>query len=174
MSIAKFNSWQTSSGGILSPVIQTVYATSGYTGQTIVSTTPVALTGMSVTITPKFTTSKIIITGVVAASWTYVSSLHVYRSGTTLGTSHGSNNQSGGSTSIWTHYQSSQESSRANQVFPFPVLVVDSPNSTAALTYDFRANSGWSGGTETFYFNNRDAQDMLSSSWIMVQEVKQG
>jgi hypothetical protein len=173
MSTLKFNKWKTKDDVALSPVIQTLYATSGFVNQTIVSTTPVLLSGMSVTITPRFTSSKIAIYGMVTASWTYVASLHIYRNNAELIASHGGNNQSGGDTALFTHYQSSQESSRPNQVFPFPVLYVDSPNSTSATTYDFRANSGWSGGTETFYFNNRNSSDMLSSSWMIVQEIAQ-
>lgn len=178
MSTLKFNSWETKSGQILSPVIQTVYATSGFVNQTINSTTPVLLSGMSVTITPRFASSKIVISGMVVASWSYVSSLHIYRDGSDLIPNHGGNDQSGGATALWTHWQSSQEltqsteANRANQLFPFPVLYVDSPNSTSSITYDFRANSGWFGDDHLFYFNNRGNLDMLSSSWMMVQEIR--
>ena len=154
-------------------VLQVVTASSGFTNQTISSASPVLLSNMSVSITPKFANSKIIITGMVSASWSYVASLHIYKNGVELIGNHAGNNQSGGGTALFTHYQSSQESSRPNQIFSFPVLYADLPNTTSATTYDFRANSGWGGGSEAFYFNNRNSLDMLSSSWIMVQEIKQ-
>lgn len=153
-------------------VLQVVTASSGFTNQTISSATPVLLSGMSVSITPKFANSKIIITGMVSASWTYVASLHIYKNGAELIANHGGNNQSGGATALFTHFESTQSSS-PDKVFPFPVLYADIANTTSAITYDFRANSGWSGGAEAFYFNNRNSLDMLSSSWIMVQEIKQ-
>lgn len=153
-------------------VLQVVTASSGFTNQTISSATPVLLSGMRVSITPKFSNSKIIITGMVSASWTFVASLHIYKNGVELIANHGGNNQSGGATALFTHYLSSQSGS-PDEVFPFPVLYADLPNTTSETTYDFRANSGWSGSSEAFYFNNRNQLDMLSSSWIMVQEIKQ-
>jgi hypothetical protein len=154
-------------------VVQVVYASSGFVNQTINSASPVALTGLSAIITPKFANSMILIEGVVSASWSYVSSIHIFKNGTDLIPNHGGNNQSGGATALWTHYQSSQESDRPNQVFPFPVLYRDFPNTTSSITYDFRANSGWSGGAVAFYLNNRSSADMLSSSYIKLTEVAQ-
>ena len=154
-------------------VLQVVTASSGFTNQTISSATPVLLSGMSVSITPKFANSKIIITGMVSASWSYVASLHIYKNGAELIPNHGGNTQSSGATALFTHYISAQESARPNQVFTFPVLYADIADATSVITYDFRANSGWSGGSEAFYFNNRNSLDMLSSSWIMFQEIKQ-
>ena len=153
-------------------VVQVLYATSGYTNQTITSTTPVALSGMSITITPKFATSRIVIQAAVNASWTYVSSIHVFRNGSTLGTSHANNSQTGGSTSIWTRYDNVLDQSTGS-VITYPLLFSDVPGTTSALTYDLRANSGWAGGSNTFYFNNRGSNDMLSSSHMTVMEIAQ-
>ena len=177
MSTAQFNNWKTIYGQPINTIIQSVFATSGSTYQTITSTTPVLLSGMSVSITPKFATSKIVVSAMVTASWTYVCSLHIYKNGVDLIPSHGSNTQTGGDTALFTHYNGPADTSTAGQYnycAPFPVLFVDTPNTTNAITYDLRANSGWSGGTATFYFNGRGATaDMLSSSWMMVQEVRQ-
>lgn len=152
-------------------VVQVVTRDSGFVNQSITSATPVQLTNMSLSITTKFPNSKILVQGMVTASWSYVSALHIFRNGSSIVGSHGGTNISGGGTSLWTHYQSSQENARANQVFPFPVLYIDSPGGIGTYTYDFRANSGWSGGTQTFYFNNRDTLDMLSSSFMTLMEI---
>jgi hypothetical protein len=154
-------------------VVQVVYASSGFVNQTINSATPVALTGLSATITPKFANSMILIEGVVAASWSYVAGVHIFKNGSNLIPAHGGTNQSGGTNALWIHYISAQEAARTNQVFPFPILYKDLPNSTSPITYDFRANSGWAGGSEAFYLNNRAGQDMLSSSYIKLTEVAQ-
>jgi hypothetical protein len=162
-------------GSVKAPgtLIQVQYATSGFVNQTINSATPVVLSGMSVNITPKFANSKIIVQAMVTASWSYVSSIHVFRNGVDLIANHGGNNQSGGATALWTHYIGASESQRSNQVFPFPVIYQDTPGVTTPLTYDLRANSGWSGGAEAFYFNNRNTLDMLGSSTMMVMEIAQ-
>ena len=154
-------------------VVQVVVATSGFTNQTINSSTPVALSGLSATITPKFSTSRILIEGVVSASWTYVSSIHIFKNGVDLISNHGGNNQSGGATALWTSYFAFTTDTTPSRVSPFPVLYWDSPGSTSPVTYDFRANAGWAGGATAFYLNNRDGQDMLSSSYIKITEVAQ-
>lgn len=182
-STMRFDKWENSlgngnisvsSGNFYSPgsVVQVLYASSGYVNQTINSTTPVALSGMSITITPKFLTSRIVIQAAVNASWTYVSSIHVFRNGTTLGTSHSPNSQTGGATSIWTRYDNAVDQSTSS-VYTYPIIFSDVPGSTSALTYDLRANSGWAGNTNLFYFNNRSSNDMLSSSHMTVMEIAQ-
>jgi hypothetical protein len=153
-------------------IIQVQYSTSGFVNQSIASATPVALTGLSVNITPTSTSSAIIITATVVASYSYVCSLHVYRNGANLIASHGGNSQTGGDRCIWTHYQSSQEGDRENQLFCMPVMYRDFPNSTSTQTYAIHGNSGWAGAVQnTFRLNNRNTQDMLSSSYITVYEV---
>ena len=154
-------------------VVQVVYGSSGFVNQTINSASPVLLSGLSATITPKFATSAIYIEGVISASWSYVAGFHIFKNSVDMISNHGGNNQSGGATALWTHYQSSQEGDRPNQVFPFSVLYQDFPNTTNSITYDFRANSGWSGGAVAFYLNNRSSLDMLSSSYIKITEVAQ-
>lgn len=161
-------------GSVVAPgmVLQAVYATSGFVNQAITSTTPVALTGMTATITPKFANSRILVQAMISASWTYVSSVHVFRDGVDVITAHGGNSQSGGTTALWTHYGETLGTT-GNNIFPFPVIYAETPNSTSELTYSIRANSGWSGASNTFYLNNRGTQDMLSCSTMVVMEIAQ-
>lgn len=154
-------------------VVQVITATSGFTNQSFTSSTPVALTGLSATITPKFSNSKILIEGVVTASWTYVASIHVYKNGSDMIAAHGGNSQSSGTTALWTKYWPWTTDTAPGQVTPLPVLYWDSPGTTSSITYDFRANAGWAGGSNVFYLNNRDSQDMLGSSYIKITEVAQ-
>ncbi len=154
-------------------IVQVKSATSGFTNQTINSATPVALTGMSVTITPVYATSVILIQAALSASWTYVSSVHIYKNGSDLISNHGGNNQSSGGTALWTKYFPYTTDSTSDIVFTMPVLYQDSPATTSSTTYAIYANSGWSGGNNAFYFNNRSGLDMLSSSWMTVMEIAQ-
>jgi len=178
MSVLKINAIQSISGKPLlnstGNVIQMKYATSGFVNQAIASATPVALSGLSVSITPTSASNAIIIMASVVANYAYVSSVHVYRDGANLIASHGGNTQTGGDRCIWTHYQSSQESDRENQVFCMPVIYRDLPGGTSTYTYAIYGNSGWNGGVQnTFRLNNRNNLDMLGSSYIVAYEVTQ-
>jgi hypothetical protein len=175
-STMRFDKWENSLGQPYGAVLQVVYATSGFVNQTINSATPVALTGLSATITPKFANSMILIEGVVAASWSYVSGVYIFKNGTSLIPAHGSNSQSGGTNVLWTTFNRPADvdsTIHGASVFPFSILYRDLPNSTSAITYDFRANSGYNGGANPYYLNNRSFGDMLSSSYIKITEIAQ-
>lgn len=162
----------TESGALVAPgmVLQAVYATSGFVNQTFNSATPVALTGMTATITPRFANSQILVQAMVTASWTYVASIHVFRNGVNVIPDHGGNNQTGGANALWTFYDQGIGIG-GGSVLTFPVLYAETPGVTSALTYSLRANSGWSGGTNVFSLNNRNDQDMLGSSTMVVMEI---
>lgn len=178
MSTLRANAIQTTSGKPLlnstGSVIQVVSANTGFVRQSITSTTPQAITGLSASITPSSSSNKILISAMLVCSYTYVCGIHIYRNGSDLMPNHGGNNQSGGSNSYWTHYQSSQDggdSVRANQIFSMPIEYLDSPGTTSALTYQIYANSGWAGGSSPLYINDRVSQDMLSCSNIILMEI---
>ena len=119
----------TESGAIVAPgmVVQSVYATSGFVNQTINSATPVALTGMTVTITPRFANSQILVQAMVNASWTYVASIHVFRNGVDVIPNHGGNNQTGGANALWTYYDQAIGAGTGS-VLTFPVLWIRFPH----------------------------------------------
>jgi hypothetical protein len=154
-------------------VVQVKTVNSGFTNQTINSATPVALSGMTVTITPTYATSRILIQAAIAASWTYVASPHIYRNGVDIIAAHGSNSQTGGSTALYTTYFPFATDSTTDSMRIYPLLFDDLPATTSATTYAIYVNSGWSGGTNAFYFNNRASGDMLSCSYMTVMEIAQ-
>jgi len=153
-------------------LVQVITASSGFVNQTISSTTPVLITGMSCTIVPKYPNSLILIEAQVSASWTYVSSVHIYKNGADLILNHGDNNQSGGSNALTTRFLA-VESTDGNNVTQLPVMYQDTPGVTTAVTYDIRANAGWSGAVSTLYINNRAGLDMLGCSFMKISEIKQ-
>ena len=171
-STVKFDIWQTTAGVNVPTSIQTLYATS-VANQSIASTTPVAINGLSITITPKYSNSLIVIQGMITSSWTYVASMTIYRNGAPLIANHGGNNNSGsGPIGLFTFYDQGI-SSGSSSVTPLPALYVDTPGTTGSFTYQFYANAAWSGSASTMYINNRDNQDMLGTSWMTVTEIKQ-
>lgn len=154
-------------------ILQVKTANSGFVNQTINSATPVALTGMSVSITPYFLNSKIVISAMISGSFTYVCSMHIYRNGSDIISSHGGNNQTGGSNALWTTYFTFATDTTTGSMRVNPILYEDSPNTTSATTYAIYGNSGYGGGTNALYINNRQDGDMLSCSYMTVMEVAQ-
>ena len=123
------------------------------------------LSSLSVTITPKFSTSKILITADVYASYTDSGMLRLMRDSTRIPNNtqgdaenrrgfamirHGANNE-GGTYSI-TH--------------------LDSPSTTSATTYKIQANR--ESGSGTMEINKREVNNIYSLvSSITVMEIKQ-
>jgi hypothetical protein len=161
-----------SSLSIPGSIVQVGVANTGFVNQTITSATPQQITGLSISITPRSSANLIIVDSVISASWSHVASAHVFKDGVNVTPAHGGNNQSGGTNAIWTHYASAFGTS-ADKVMPFPLQWYEVSGSTATRTYSIRANSGWAGGADSLFINNRNSLDMLGSSWMRVMEVAQ-
>ena len=128
-------------GSIVAPgqVIQTVV--SQFNAPTSIATASFTSTGHSVTITPKFATSKILLTCFGGHAWNgnnsnKVRCFTIYRGSTDLGH---------GTSGLWTHY------CNAFNAQPHAGSVLDSPNTTSATTY-------------TTYFRGQDT----STQWYTV------
>lgn len=152
--------------------IQSVSATTGFgtTKQVINSATKQAVTGLSVTITPKYNNSKMLIFGYLVSSATYVMGLAIYKNGSSLITGNTQTLQDGGSESLWTVY--GPHDTGENYNFTYPFMYEDTVSNTNATTYQIYANSGWNGSVFNLHINDRTQDDMRSQSWITVQEIK--
>lgn len=160
-----------SSGPEVGQVIQSVSATTGFgtTKQAINSTTKQAVTGLSATITPQYSNSKMLIFGYLAASMTFVTGLAIYKNGSSLITNNTQTLQTDGSKSLWTTYQ---DSSSVSRMYVFPFMYEDTVTNTNATTYQIYANSGWNGSASILHINDRSTDDMRSQSWITLQEIR--
>jgi hypothetical protein len=177
MSILKTNAIQTVSGKPLlnssGSIIQIVSSNPGAVAQSITSSVPVALNGLSVTITPTSATSTILIEASISSNEVYVMSFHLYRNGASLIANHGSNTQTGGGTALITKYSTGGASeTSAGNMRTASFIYRDSPGSTSPQTYQVYANAGWNGGVNTLVINNRTDNDMLcAGSCIKAMEV---
>jgi hypothetical protein len=125
------------------------------------STTFTDLTGLSVSITPKFSTSKILILVTSFMSTNSASGLTVFnliRNSTNISqpaTTPSFNGTAGCYIAI------------SDNVFPFSISYLDSPATTSATTYkvQIRTNTG------TAYINRRDGTDCAFTSTITVMEI---
>ena len=169
---------ETTSGGVKFPdgsvqtkasqVLNTYFVTTGTTMQTINSTTPVAVTGLSVTLTPASTSSRFIITAIVNGSMTYVASSLVYRNGSSI-LNHANNSNAAGA--MATTFATDSPSTAPSLMRQHHINYVDSPNTTASITYDIRHVSAWGGTAYTTYVNDRSGGDMRTPSTLMITEL---
>ena len=136
--------------------------------QSSASSTPVDITGLSVTITPKFSTSKLMITGMVAIGGRDDTCCNIFINcnGSLIG---GSNTANGGAqssqpqdvhTGVGYNYN---DDSLAYRVIPVPVNFLYSPNSTSAQTIKLQMSQ-----TDTTAHNiriNRSENDQ-NTNWV--------
>ena len=136
--------------------------------QSSASATPVDITGLSVTITPKFSTSKLLITGMVAIGGRDDTCCNIFINcnGSLIG---GSNTANGGA-------QSSQpqnvhtgvgynfgDDSLSYRVIPVPVNFLYSPNSTSAQTIKLQM-SQTDTSNQYMYVNRSDSDN--NAEWV--------
>lgn len=132
---------------VVTPVTAATFSTS--------STSATDITGMSVTITPGSTSSKILILGTanLGASAEMFQYFLWERNGTAVGVG-----AAAGSRVQVNFRQYVQSSNAALQINPYPFMLSDSPSSTSALTYQLRGYVN----TGTMYLN-RTATDTDTS-----------
>ena len=137
--------------------------------QTIASTGLVNITGLSISITPTASNSLMLIQAAVPFSKSYVLSFAVLKNGSkTLTDDGGSNNNE--DDVQWTYYEGDNDGYLTGAA---PIFHHETAGNTTARTYTIAATSGWSGGTNTMYINNRSNNDMASCSYMYVWEIAQ-
>ena len=153
-------------------VIQMASASAGPARQTIASTTPVVITGLSVDFTPRRSDSKILISAFITSTNPHVTSVSVYQDGAaTASTSGYGNNNAANSDATRYEGQGTDQTGHLSQV---PVLTTLDAGNTNQRTYDIRHNASWgTGNAYTVYVNNRASNDMASFSRMFIYEVAQ-
>jgi hypothetical protein len=158
------NGWQAedAAGGTVLQVKTAV----GNSTQYIASTTLVNVTNLSVTITPQSATSKILVIGSLVGSYNYVSNTAVLKDGSTTASSATSTSGITGSQNIL--YGSGNATyNNAN-----PIFHVETSGNTTSRTYTIAHASKWGGAAYGTYMNNRNSNDMPSTSYMIVMEVE--
>lgn len=161
----------TSTGSIVAPgtPLQIQYARSGPTRQIIASTTPVAVTGLSVTMTPEFANSLILINVQIQSNYTYVASFSVFKDGVTMVSTSGTTNSNEPNMNITTYLGFD----RTNEFWSMPVQFSEVAGSTSSRTYQVYATSAWQGTAKSLAINDRDSSDMAAFSYMSVMEIAQ-
>jgi hypothetical protein len=124
------------------------------------------ISGLSATITPSSTSSKIFITASVTYSmsgdtWGTLGTVFITRGTTRIGV--GGNNQASQTTV-------GQNETSAQAIVTVPISFLDSPSTTSATTYNIQIMNNL-GGTQTMYVNAAKNGSARGSSTITVMEI---
>lgn len=166
MSTARFDKWQNTSGVTVNTVVQvvSVYDT---TRVTVYSQDLAGIPGQSLTITPKFSTSKILLIAMINGSSQHVTSYGILRNGATLG---GTNNTNVGGGSLLTVYDGQDTN---DYMYGQYIQYLDTAGTTSAITYQSACSASWAGSIRTAYINDRASNDMRSASSLIAMEILQ-
>ena len=137
------------------------------TDQTVTSTTLVNITGLSITMTPKNANNLIVLQSVVTANCVHVLGLTFLKDGAKTTTTSGTN------TNETDVHSTMYLGSVPDLLMSNPLLHYETAGSTSPRTYTVAATSGWGGTTHTQRINDRNTDDMASTSWFVLWEIAQ-
>jgi hypothetical protein len=171
-SYAKFDVWQNTEGVNYNAIlqVQSTQLTTTFSTTTTIASGGAAVTGLSVNITPKYTTSKILVFGHLVTGYTSATTATFYqlkRNGTDVGNGTASGSRPG------IIARSYIADNNVNQTDAFSFL--DSPASVSLLTYQIYVGTQ---GAGTVYVNRTANDDNAAygargSSSITVMEIAQ-
>jgi hypothetical protein len=127
----------------------------------------VAISGLSISFTPKFSNSKILLTSMINSNAVYVASFGFLRNGSSL-TATSPNSNTGNSLATTFYGDSASTNMR-----PIYIEWLDDAGSTAARTYAAGTTSSWAGTLYTNRINDRVDNVMRSYSSITIYEIAQ-
>ena len=165
----RFGTIYGSQSAIAGTVVQIQNATSGPARQTITSSSAVAITGLSVSFTPKYANSIILIEADICGSHTYVNSYGIFRDAAPTVSTTGQTNSNEANMQA-TQYIGSTSS---DLIYSVALRHYETSANTSARTYAVYCTSGWSGVAYSTYINNRASNDMAGFSYMTVTEIAQ-
>ncbi len=166
MSIVRANRWQRTDGSVVGTILQvqsTLYTTT--TSQSLSANTYTNITGITATITPYTTSSRILILSRWYGEWSGSGPHdHIYyiaRNGTRINVQTSTSNRMSGLATVGTNYQTTGDWNNDSTPETLSIFTVDTPASTSALTYTMGCNYSNAG---TLYIN-RTVADVDSSNY---------
>lgn len=126
-----------------------------------------AISALSINFTPKFSTSKILLTAMINSNATYVSSFGFLRNGTSLSST--SPNSNAGNTLSTSYYGDNV----TTNMRPTYIEWLDDAGSTSSRVYAAGAVSSWAGVLYTIRINDRSDNVMRSYSSMTIMEIAQ-
>ena len=148
-------------------IVQVAYADTGPNKYTISAQDITAITGLSISFTPKFSNSRIVLQANIHSDQFYVSTFGFLKNGGYLASN--TNTNSAGSISTNYHWDSGNNGGMWTCSYAYS----DFPNTTSAITYAAAACSSWGGTVVSLQINDRGSSDMRSISSMIIMEIAQ-
>jgi hypothetical protein len=169
-STMRFDKWENSLGQPYGTVLQVVQAVKTDTFSASTSNVFTDITGLSVAITPKFATSKVLVSVSINGSATSngVANIQLLRNSTPISIGDTAGSRPRSSTSI--------DSNGAGEAVPASIIFLDSPATTASVTYKLALNTGDTGGTAYINRISADTDNIYNgryASSITLMEIAQ-
>jgi hypothetical protein len=153
-------------------IVQVQYAETSATRYTISSQNIDDIPDLSISFTPKFITSKLLLVAMINSSATYVSTFGFKKDGTNMISSTDANN-SNSTGSISTTYEGGA-SSDIYLMRNMTIQYMHTPNSLDSATYTVAACSSWAGTLYTLSINDANGgNDKRSISNFIIYEIAQ-
>lgn len=146
-------------------LINSYFVITPATRQTISGTTPVLITGLSITLTPFSVNSKFLIMAIINGNHPHVASSYIYKNGLSILSHTGNSAKSGAQCTTYSGITAT------SYMYSNQINYMDEPATVAEITYDIRHMSGWA-GTASYqnYVNDRDTNDMRTPSTLTILE----
>lgn len=128
-----------------------------------------AISGLSISFTPKFANSKILLTSMINSNAQYVTSYGFLKDGVSLGTTSPNSNTT---SSVWTGYSGQAAGITTNMYGAYTEWLDDATN-TSARTYAAGITSSWADIIYTVRINDRTDNVMRSYSSMTIYEIAQ-
>ena len=154
-------------------VLQVQAARSGPASQTISSTSPTLITGLSISFTPKKIGSILLFNAQVSSSFTHVTSFGIFKDGVATVSTSGQTNTNEANMQVTSYYEKPTNDARTDFINQTAFMHYETVDSLTTRTYGVYATAGWSGTTYNLYINNRSNGDMASFSYFTIMEIAQ-
>lgn len=132
----------------------------------ISSQDPVAITGLSISFTPRFSDSNILLQAMINSNEYYVTSFTFLKNGSSLTTTSPNSNTNA---ALFTLFDADSVSTNMRNAY---LLWSDPAGSTTARTYAVGGTSSWAGTINTLIVNDRSDNVMRSYSTFAIFEVR--
>jgi len=134
--------------------------------QEIYATDPIAINGLSVSVTPEFIDSSFVVIANIVGTFNYASGVGFYVDNIPLVQNEDNDIHESVSMSIYTG------ENNTSVLRSYSAQAIVSPQTTQSITIDVRAISKWQGTTYTTYINDTANNNARSISSMVVYEVK--
>lgn len=135
---------------------------------TVSGNTPIEI--LTCNITPQYSDSIIEIWGTLQHTGNHVNSWGVYKNGSAIYTMTGNNNDT---TLQHTNYGiPTTSTTQYGYQITSPYAAYDTAGSTSQITYSLRYTTSWAGTGYTSYVGDRSSNDMISKTFMFIQEIR--